>query len=159
MASRKPLVLNNGMIEQLQSGDVLDAVVTEVDIYTMTNESGTTINIGMPVYADGANTAAAAQADAAASSRVIGIMQDETANEATGNVQTSGVFTATTGDWDVLTGGSGGLTAGATYFLSDATAGGLTTTAPTASGNFYAKVGVALTATSLSIDPEHPIKL
>lgn len=43
-----------------------------------------------------------------------------------------------------------GLTIGAPYFLSSTTAGGITTTAPTASGTLWQQVGVALSATELN---------
>jgi hypothetical protein len=55
----------------------------------------------------------------------------------------------TTAQWDEVTGASGGLTAGAVYYLSATSLGGLTATAPTGSGTFVAQVGVALNDTSL----------
>lgn len=45
-----------------------------------------------------------------------------------------------------------GLTPGAVYYLSDSTAGSLTTTAPTAAGSIVQQVGVALSATQLHSD-------
>lgn len=46
-----------------------------------------------------------------------------------------------------------GLTAGAIYYVSDATAGALTATAPTTSGHFVQRFGVALSTTVLLLDP------
>lgn len=50
-----------------------------------------------------------------------------------------------------------GLTIGAKYFLS-ATAGTLTTTAPTTAGHIMQYVGVAVSATELSFEAGEPIK-
>lgn len=49
-----------------------------------------------------------------------------------------------------------GLTIGATYYLS-ATAGTITTTAPSTSGNVVQRVGIATSATTLSFEPGEPI--
>jgi len=57
----------------------------------------------------------------------------------------------------VITGLSG-LTIGATYFLHT-TAGGLTTTAPSASGNVVQEVGIALSATELLFRPRQPVTI
>ena len=159
MALRKPLVLNSGTIEQLQAGDTLDAVVSEVDVIAMTNNSGATINICHAVYCGGANQANAAVASAIASSRVIGFAKETIADANTGNFQTSGVMNATTGQWDAVTGGTGGLTAGSPYYLSDAASGNITTTAPSASGNYLTFVGYAVSTTDLMINPDRPVKL
>ena len=47
-----------------------------------------------------------------------------------------------------------GLTKGAAYFLSAATPGAVTTTAPAGSGNLVMKVGVATAATTLVFKPQ-----
>ncbi len=60
----------------------------------------------------------------------------------------SGSVAASTGDWDARTGGSGGLTPGRTYFLSEAVAGGYTLTPPSDTG---ATVSPALLATTPSV--------
>jgi hypothetical protein len=51
-----------------------------------------------------------------------------------------------------------GLTGGAMYFLST-TAGGVTSTAPSASGNVVQKLGRALSATEINFEPSDPIVL
>jgi hypothetical protein len=51
-----------------------------------------------------------------------------------------------------------GLTGGAMYFLST-TAGGVTSTAPSASGNIVQKLGRALSDTEINFEPSDPIVL
>ena len=47
-----------------------------------------------------------------------------------------------------------GLTPGASYFLSDTTPGGITTTIPTDTGEIVQKIGLAISATSLTFEPD-----
>lgn len=66
--------------------------------------------------------------------------------------QFAGVLTLTTEEWDAITGQSGGLTRNAPYYLgSGFNEGQLTTTAPSTSGTFVARAGVALSSTDLLI--------
>ena len=53
--------------------------------------------------------------------------------------------------------GNSALTEGVTYWLST-TAGGETTTAPSASGNIVQKVGRSLSATEIAFEPSNPIE-
>lgn len=50
-----------------------------------------------------------------------------------------------------------GLTPGATYFLSNTTAGAITATPPSATGELWQPVGTALSATELNFEPDTPI--
>lgn len=160
MAARKPLVIASGQIQQIQSGDVLDAVVTEVDVISLTNNNVGAIVIGMPVYSDDADDVDKAQADAVATVEVVGLVQDVSiAAAGSGFIQTDGVLTATTTQWDAVAGTTGGLTAGAIYYLSAATAGNLTETAPTTTGQFVLRVGKALSTTDMEISVSQPVKL
>jgi hypothetical protein len=52
-----------------------------------------------------------------------------------------------------VTGQVGGLTPNSTYYLSAATAGALTTTAPSTAGQFVYRVGKAISTTQMDIDP------
>lgn len=73
-------------------------------------------------------------------------------------VQSSGVVTLTTQQWDEVTGDSGGLLRGDQYYLStEAGAGGLMRLLST--GIWVAQVGVALSATQLQLSalPAFPI--
>jgi len=160
MAQRLPLVINAGQIEQLQSGDYL---ANNIDLPIVTNgESSTALIAGMAVYETStANTAKRAQANASGTINPTGLMQStSTPTGQTGSVQTEGVITLTTGEWDaVVTGESGGLTPGGAYFLDPATPGNLTLTAPTTAGQYVQKLGTALSSTSFKISIEPSILL
>ena len=52
---------------------------------------------------------------------------------------------------------SSGLTRGSDYYLSDSSSGGITTTPPTASGNYLVRVGTASSTTQLIVKIEAPI--
>jgi hypothetical protein len=156
MSVKKPLVITNGQIEQLQSGDTIE----HPGILNRTNNNASPIVIGEAVYVDGAGSVDLAQADAASTTDVLGLVSDSSiASAASGGIITSGVLAATTGEWDVVTGQVGGLTVGAKYWLDESTPGSLTATAPTTAGEFVAPVGKALSATEFEVDVDHTIKL
>ena len=156
MPAKKPIVVTNGQLEQLQSGDY----ILTPDLFNRQNESGGALVKGTPVYVPAAGEIAKAQANAQATMKVFGLVADTSiADAAAGAVQTDGNLIATTGEWDAVTGETGGLTPNATYFLSAATAGMLTQTAPTVDGNFVVRVGTALSPTELEISFGQPIKL
>lgn len=156
MAIKKPLVITNGQIEQLQSGDQLQSN----ELIVRTNNNASPIVIGQPVYVDGAGTVDLALADAQVTSRVLGLVAETSiAAAGSGGIQTDGVIIATTGEWDAVTGETGGLTAGALYFLDPDTAGMLTQTAPTVSGDYVAEVGMALSTTELEISIRRTVRL
>jgi hypothetical protein len=160
MPLRKPLVIVGGQVQQIQSGDTLDAVVAEVDIVDLTNNEVSPIVKGTPVYVDTNDTVKEAQADASGTVEVVGLVYPTSiAPAATGWIITDGVLNAATGEWDAVTGDVGGLTAGAIYYLDEATVGMLTTTAPTTTGNFVARVGKAISTTNLEITISQPILL
>lgn len=153
MALRKPLVIVNGQVQQLQAGDTLDAVINEVDVAQATNNEAGAVVIGTAVYVDAAGTVKKAQANALLTSRILGLVQDITiAASAVGNIQTDGVFVATTGQWDAVAGTTGGLTPGVHYFLDPTTAGLITATAPTTTGEVVVNLGLALSTTELDIN-------
>ncbi len=153
MASRKPLVIVNGQIEQIQSGDTLNATVSTNDSISLTNDESGAVVICTPVYIDANDGYKKAKANASGTTNVIGLQVDASVAAAgTGSIQTDGVFTATTGQWDTITGGSGGLTAGARYYLDAATAGKLTSTPTTTVSQFVAPVGIAISTTEMWID-------
>lgn len=160
MALRKPLVLVDGNVQQLQAGDTLDAVAAEVDIVTMTNGNAGSIVIGTPVYPDSPGSVDLAQANASGTVNLLGFVKDATiVSAASGSIQTDGILAATTGQWDAVTGDTGGLTAGTVYWLDPTTAGKLTTTAPTSVGQYVVRVGQAISTTELEISIEPPILL
>jgi hypothetical protein len=158
MALKKPLVLNtSGIVEQLQSGDTLDATINVADEVTLTNANASTAAPGSPVYISAANSFDLSRANSSGTAKVIGLLTASTAAAASGVVRKDGTITLTTGQWDTIAGTTGGLTAGANYYLSEATAGRLTATAPTT--GFVLKVGVAISTTDFEIQISEPIKL
>jgi hypothetical protein len=160
MAARKPLVIINGVVQQLPAGDTLNAAANEVDVITLTNASGGAAPIGTPVYISAGGSFALAKADASGTVEAIALVRDTSiANAASGSVQSDGLLTATTAQWDAITGQTGGLTPGAVYYLGAATAGKLTATAPTTSGQYVLRMGRAVSTTDFDIDIQTPILL
>jgi len=150
-----------GQIEQIDPAvDTLDAVASEVDIANLTNNNASPIVIGNATYTDAGGGVDLAQANAIATVEVVGLVKDASISAAAnGDVQTDGVISATTGQWDAVAGTTGGLAAGTVYYLSPTTAGEITSTAPTAVGQFVVRIGIALSTTELEISILEPIKL
>lgn len=123
---------------------------TDKIIIAEINAQGSTINKCQVVYASAAGSIALARADVLTTAKMIGLVFDTTiANTASGNIITDGSLTATTTQWDAVTGGTGGLTTGSIYYLSTATAGALTTTAPTT--GYLVPVGIGLSTTVMRL--------
>ena len=160
MALAKPLVMYNGRISQISAADTIDATVASSDSFTLTNGNAGSAVIGTPVYISAANTFDLAKADASGTADTFALVSDTSnAAAASGTVKTDGFLTATTAQWDVVTGQTGGLTAGSAYFLSAATAGRLTTTSPTTTGQFSGYVGRALSTLVMEISSVRAIAL
>jgi len=155
MALRKPLVLEDGKIEQIQAGDTLDAAVSAIDVISATNGEIGAITIGMPVYISAADTVKKAQANAPGTKDVIGLVRDASIAAGTpGMIQTDGQLVSA--NWTLVV-GAAVLVAGSIYYLSEGTAGQLTTTAP-ATG-YVVEVGQAFSTTTLDINIRRAIKL
>lgn len=105
------------------------AISTEQSYIAM---STTGCAVGDVVYVSGAGAVSKAQANASATVKAVGIVK------ADGEVATAGVVS-----------GLSGLTAGTRYFLSEATAGALTSTVP--STGYVAPIGIAVSATQLAL--------
>lgn len=152
MAARKPLVLIDGQTRQLPNGDTLDAASSEVDVLSLSNGGASAAPFGSAIYISADNTFGLARANAGATAGAIALVMDSSiAPAAAGFAQTDGTLTGSTGQWDAVTGESGGLVAGSRYFLSDSTAGHLSRTAPSSSGSYCLKLGVAISATEFEI--------
>lgn len=151
MAIQRPVFINTTTGE-LQRFGATDTIF-EVDYLVSTNNTGAPLVIGTPVYQSGtADEVGLADADALATAKVIGLVADVSiADTASGNVQTDGRLSATTGQWDVVTGQVGGLTPGAKYYLSAGTPGQMTVTPPSADGNVIAPLGTAKSPTEFEI--------
>lgn len=152
MALRKPLVLNAGQIQQLQAADTLDAPQGGGDQHVLTNNNAGSIVPGTPVYAVANDAVDKAKADAAGTKNVIGLAEETIVAAALGPITLSGVLTLTTGQWDTAFGTTGGLVKDTKYYLSAATAGLGTATAPTTVGQYVVELGVALSTTELLIN-------
>lgn len=159
MPVQRPLVINTttGELERLSPSDYLD----ERDIFQGTNSGATAAPICTPVYHTSiANEVQKAKADAMTTAVVAGLVLDTTILAAgTGSILSDGRITATTAQWDAVTGQVGGLTAGARYFLSATTAGQLTTTPPSADGQVIAPIGIAKSTTEFEITIGTRVKL
>lgn len=156
MSLKKPLVLgSDGRPQQLQSGDTVGAFETG----QVTQTAAATLIAGNAVYNDAAGSVQKGRANAAGTSKLLGLATAAISSAATGTIQVNGVLALTTGEWDALAGTTGGLTAGTTYYLSAATAGLLTATAPSTVSQLVVVVGVALSTTELNIKISEPILL
>ncbi len=137
----------------MSSSDTLDAVVSEVDAIVKVNGNAGAIVCGAPVYVKSATQYDKAQANAAATSGLLGFQKDvSVAAGGNGTIQTNGVIALTTAQWDAVAGTTGGLAFGTVYYLDPANAGKITATAPSTVGQFVVPVGRALSTTELSID-------
>jgi hypothetical protein len=162
MALRIPLVMVSGQVQQLQSGDTLNIPsITAGNVLSLLNSEAGPIVIGAPVYAFGNDSVKKAKADAAGTASVIGLVRDASiTNGVSGSIQTDGTLSATTGQWDAVAGTTGGLTAGTRYYLSAATGGLSTSTAPSAVGNLVVEIGISISTTELILSaPFKPILL
>jgi len=101
------------------------------------------------VYFSADDTVNKADADALATSRIIGIMSEAVAEDATGDMILPG---------GIVTGCGVGWTAGSAIFLS-ATAGELTDTAPSGASDVIVEIGIAKNTTDLVFIPKMPIQL
>jgi hypothetical protein len=127
---------------------------------TLNNGSGATTVICTPVYSNATGTYAVANAGGSTTKNIVGFLQSTSVTNGTpGTIITNGLMTATTAQWDAINSGeSGGLTPGATYFLS-AAGGYITTVAPTVVGQWVVKVGTALSSTQLQVNLLLPVGL
>lgn len=116
---------------------------------SLVNEEAGACLLGTPVYSSSGVGFKKGNGNAVGTSDLLGILFADIASGATGIVATSGEVTGTTAQWDAVTGQTGGLTAGASYFLDVATAGKLTTTPP--STGFLVKVGQAISPTKFVV--------
>ena len=103
--------------------------------------AGSLVNIWTNSGVANARNADASQADGG--KPCDGFVLVAVASGATANVYRNGLNTAKTG-----------LSPGLDYYLDPATPGGITTTAPTAANQTLQKVGKAISATSIDIQPQ-----
>lgn len=156
MAILKPLVIQGGRIQRLQAGDSLD---TGADVLQRTFTPATAI--GSAVYVSGPGAVSKAQANALGTVEVLGLAFQSVGAGNPGGVVTNGQITATTGEWDAITGQIGGLTTNSLYFLSATTVGALVIegSVTTTTGQYVKRVGLALSSTEMEVRVHQEILL
>lgn len=143
-------------IGRMQDGDTLEGG-SSTTILTANNQ-GTTMTIGQAVYVSGDDHVSLARADMLPTSRVVGLVESITiTNGSPGNIKTAGPLIASTGQWDAVTGQTGGLTPAKIYFLSNTVSGRITVTPPTT--GVVIQLGVAKDETTFVIDIKPLVKL
>lgn len=145
---KKPLVLTDGEIEQLQPGDLLPSVPSSLAL-----EAAAELFICTPVYISAADTVDVAHSGTLPN--VIGLVAEPITISAIGAIQTEGRLIATTAEWDGRTGETGGLTPGSTYYLGEW--GALTAIPPTS--GYLTRLGIAISTTDFEIKISRPIRL
>jgi hypothetical protein len=143
---------SDGALVALDASGKLDASVMPSGIGANTVSAIASENLAagdaVNIY-DNAGTATVRKADATVEGKEAnGFVQSAFSSSAAATVYTSG---------NVITGLTG-LTAGTRMFLHT-TAGALTATPPSASGNVVQLVGIAASATTVMFEPEEPITL
>jgi hypothetical protein len=126
------------------SGQVDPSMLPNVDSLTAT--SGEALTAGDIVYIDAAGEVVKASG-ASGGNEGQGYVLDSVATATAVTIYFEGRNTALSG-----------LTVGARYFLSDTTAGGLTTTPPADTGELFQYIGRAVSATAIAFEPDRPIK-
>jgi len=143
----------------LQAGDTIGGSASNQVWLSMANDPMTGCVKFSPMRWSAAGEILPAQADALANARVLGLALSTEAGGAQVLMAIIGMITGTTAEWDAITGGAGGLTPGALYFLDPTTPGMLTTTPPTAAGECVVEIGQALVTTELQVNIQRPILL
>lgn len=155
MAQVKPLVLDptTGKPRNIQAGEYIG------EVYLPKHINGETGSLSkcQVVYISASNTVKKARADASGTLPAYGLCAENIASGVSGTIQTDGNLTATASEWDSVTGQTGGLTPNATYFVSNSTAGLLTTTPPTT--GYVQSIGLAVSETTMKIKINNEIKL
>jgi len=157
MATRRPLVIIDGVVHRLPIGDIIGGP-TEVDCVELFNV-GPQILPGKAVYISGDDEITLAQADALGTANPIGLAT-ETINTSTfGIIQVSGVISLTLSDWIIATNDSAGLSGfNSLYFLDTSLPkGSLTDVEPTTSTQFKTIVGRGISSTKLKIIIERAV--
>lgn len=163
MSVVRPLFIDTttGEITRAGVSDTVDnPAIEEVTNNAAANGGADDILPGSPVKSNGAGTVALAQADSTANAQIIGLARETIPEDnGTGFIGTSGKIVLTTGEWDAITGGSGGLTPTQKYWLDPVTAGKLVATPPSTDTQVIAPVGIAKSTTILDIDIDRIVVL
>lgn len=134
-------------------GTLLDPLgVVAPNQVDLTNGEAVSVPPGTPAYISAAATFMKAKADVAATGRVIGLTIAAIGAGSSGVVQTGGVLELTTAEWDAIAGTVGGLSFNVPYYLDAATAGKLTATPPSTTGQVVQQVIVGISPTQAKVD-------
>jgi len=157
MAAIKPFYYDvaTNLWKKITSPDTLDASVASTLATTLNVTADAALVIGNAVYITTAGHVDLASAAAVGTAKCIGLVKDASVESAaTGDVVVSGDLTATTGQWDVVAGTTGGLTAGTDYYLSKTNAGKLVTDLSAyTTGDFVVYIGHAISTTKMKVNP------
>jgi len=152
MPNKKPLVIYTGQYAQIQAGDVVDAPINGSIQLGLTNGESVAVVAGAPVYVSSPGSFMRACANAAATTKSIGLVATASiAPAGSGDVALDGALVLTTAQWDAVTGQVGGLIAGSRYFLDASAPGRLTPDAPSSEGDYIALIGTAVDVATMSI--------
>lgn len=145
MTLRTPIVMVNGQLQQLQAGDTMNlpsGIAYTADAAFLAGQ------VGYPSAAGHLNLA---KANSSATTKNCALATAGISSAASGVFQNSGVLRLTTTQWDAVAGTTGGLVFNTEYYLSDATAGMITGTCPSAGGSFVIPIGIAISTTDLQL--------
>jgi hypothetical protein len=140
-----------GKIVALDGGGKLDNSVLPSGIGATVKVAATSENLSAGDIVnlwDDSGTVKVRKADASNGRRAHGFVIASTTSPANATVYLDGTITGLTS-----------LTPGAAYYLSGATAGDVTATAPSTSGYLSQEVGIALSTTELNFEEQQPITL
>lgn len=132
-------------IDELAAGGAVDP----------SKEAAADLTAGQPVYIV-ANTLAKGQATTFASSQIVGLVTEDTLDGVAAPYRKDGRLTLE--DWTAAAGAET-LTVGSVYYLSAATAGRMTTVAPTTTGQRVVRIGRAIADDTMAIEIEPSILL
>lgn len=141
---------DSGKIPSLDAAGKLSTTFlpTGVGADTRTVTAGENLAAGDLIYVNSSGEAFKADANSEAK-EAIGFVLSSITAAATGDIYLgSGIITGLTG-----------LTAGARYYLSASTAGGVATTKPSGANDIIQQVGFALSSTELYFEPQSAILL
>lgn len=125
-------------------------------VLELINGNASSINICTPVYVtDAGSTVDLAQADLITTARSVGLVKQLIILPGEiGQIQTTGLLEATTGEWDTVTGDVGGLIPNMLYYIKVNVAGKLTRLCPQNYTDFLCRVGQAISTTEMVIKIE-----
>src|SRR5256886_12123670 len=118
MASRKPVVINAGQLQQLQAGDTLAAPLAGAQEVSLTNDDVGSHVPGQVVYLDTNDGVKKAQANASGTAYAFALATIAVTNGVVGVYATNGILSLTTGQWGTAVGTFGGLTRNTVYCFS-----------------------------------------